>query len=166
MTTRLDLLVALAQRVPTVHSAYPLHAPTFDGPAEPAALAKLEAAAAAELPASYRDFLRECAGFTAMDVFNGYQLFTPDKILALRRDYSIPSSVSMHDERQPYIPIGGDGGGNLFLMGLSSGVICKWQHETGASTPIAESFARFLDRIIEDWAHFIEADDEWPYLSG
>jgi len=68
------------------------------------------------------------------------------------------------------LPIGADGGGNLFLMDRASnalGAVWKWDHEfqprfdgvarEGLSY-VAGSFVEFLERVAEDWEHFLAGD--------
>lgn len=101
-----------------------------------------------------------------MDVFNGYALLTPDKAVAMRADPSIPQSISDDAELHACVPIGADGGGNLFLLTLPDGRVWKWRHDRRTSVPVAESFDHVLERVVADWEHFVEGDAAWEYLSG
>jgi SMI1 / KNR4 family (SUKH-1) len=162
---QLATLVALAARIPLIDSSSTLESPTFLAPASEESILGLEARLPAALSRDYRDFLRACSGFMAMDVFNGYQLFAPEMVVRMRADDGVPKTALIDGAAHPCVAVAGDGGGNLFLLVLSSGRVLKWLHETGRTLPVADSFAGFLDRVALDWEHFIKGDD-WRYVSG
>jgi hypothetical protein len=133
--------------------------PTFAPPATPDALAALAAAAGFALPADFTAFLGDTAAVVGMSVHNGYHLGDPERIVAVLRDQSVPRVVNGH----PTIPITFDGGGNAFLM-TDAGDVWKWDHETGSTTPVARSFATFLDRVASDWATYVADTPGWQFL--
>ena len=78
----------------------------------------------------------------------------------------------------PVLPVGADGGGNVFLMQLRPPhIVLRWYHETGETgdavsashhglQPVSDSFVSFLERIREDWSHFLGPDPAaWIYIT-
>jgi hypothetical protein len=57
-----------------------------------------------------------------------------------------------------------DGGGNAFLLSPRSGDVWRWDHETGNTTRVAESFSGFLQRVVEDWKAYVGNRQLWTYL--
>ena len=83
------------------------------------------------LPGDYRTFLQQCARVSAMDIHNGYQLLSPSLTIRIRDQDDIPKTIG----GAPALPVGADGGGNLFLLSLRPPhEVWKWNHETGAAT--------------------------------
>jgi hypothetical protein len=76
------------------------------------------------------------------------------------------------------LAVAGDGGGNQFLKAVGSeaaGQVWKWNHERPVRfdgvareglTVVAGSFTAFLERVAEDWEHFVHNDRAWSYISG
>ncbi|MEZ4407867.1 MAG: hypothetical protein R3A52_15545 [Polyangiales bacterium] len=76
------------------------------------------------------------------------------------------------------IAVGGDDGGNLFVMGTSAnapGRVWRWNHEHPARadgtaidgvTEVAADFVSFARRIALDWERIVANDTEWRYISG
>ena len=161
-----------------VESPYPLRQPHFGPGCCSAEIEELLGDCHERLP-EYSEYLALCRRVDATDVFNGYFLFSP--VHAVQRGEGprllhVGSGPDLSEVR--VLPIGGDGGGNLFLMGYSpnaAGAVWKWDHEYGARfdgmakdgiTKIADDFAGFLERIAEDWEHFTSGDRAWHYVSG
>lgn len=75
-------------------------------------------------------------------------------------------------------PIGGDGGGNFFLLEATSrsdASVWKWLHELGCAddgidsesvVEMARSFSAFLERMADDWEAFVRDDRAWRFMSG
>jgi cell wall assembly regulator SMI1 len=161
--TALDRLRALAARIPVIESTYPLLEPSFAPGAPPDEVDALEATLAARLPGDYRRFLLLCSRVDAMDVWNGYAVHSPaqvQRILAARE-------VADRYGGEKLVPVASDGGGNLFFMTLPSGQILKWRQlvSTSPFIEVASSFTGFLERMADDWFHFIEDDREWQYMA-
>lgn len=175
----LERLRRAGDRIPSLESPYALLAPTFGPPCCAAEVAELDDLFQGALPSDYLKFLALCRGIVAMDVFNGYQVYSP-----LRRPSSLGIPSFLHVvmdgglQEVRVTAVAGDGGGNQFLMGTSDmgrGHIWKWNHEhpprfdgmarEGLSL-VAPTFAAFLTRIADDWEHFVENDRKWHYLAG
>jgi hypothetical protein len=133
--------------------------PTIAPPAAPQVIAELTSAAGFDLPADLLAFLADTAAVVGMSVHNGYHLGDPDCILAALRAGDIPRTV--HGTRA--IPVAFDGGGNAFLMS-AVGEVWKWDHETGAVSPVASSFGAFLHRVALDWAAYVADTPGWRFL--
>ena len=110
-----------------------------------------------------------------MDIHNGYELLSPSLTIRIRDQDEIPKTIG----GSPTLPVGADGGGNLFLLTLRPPhEVWKWNHETGAATngtlplahpsltPVSFGFVAFLERVLEDWEHFVADDRQWPFLAG
>jgi len=176
----LDRMLRTAGRVADQRAVYPLEAPTFGPGCCAGELDELQQAFHAALPPDYLEFLSLCRRIVASDVFNGYYLYSPFGLS--RADSSIPRRLHVGTEPRlqevPVVAIGGDGGGNQFLLGfgeVSSGHVWKWNHEHPVRssgvvrqgvTEIAGSFSEFLERVADDWEHFEQNDRSWVYLSG
>jgi hypothetical protein len=168
-----------AARVPDLESPYPLHSPAFGPPCCDAEIDELLGSAASRV-SEYVEFLRLCRRIDASDVFNGYFLYSPVAIAA--SDGSIPRILQVDLGRGLdevfVLRIGGDGGGNQFVMGTGKnapGTVWKWNHEHPVRfdgmakeglSQVATSFSAFLERMAEDWEHFVDRDRSWTYLSG
>lgn len=151
-------LRALAEAIPRPGCDWESRS-TFAPPASPATVSELESAAGFALPADFRAFLANTATVVGMSVHNGYQLGGPEHLLAVLRDRSVPGIVT----GTPVIPVAFDGGGNAFLM-TQAGDVWKWDHETGAVSPVARSFAAFLDRVALDWSAYVADTPDWRFL--
>ena len=175
----LDRLRVVAPSIPGLKSPYPLEEPRFGvGCCQPE-IDELLGELRGHLQ-EYAEYLSLCRSITAPDVFCGYYLYSPLSIVG--RNDSQPRFL--HVERHGTLsevrvfPVGGDGGGNLFVMGTThdaAGVVWKWDHESVVRfdgmakeglTHIADSFAEFLERVATDWEHFVAADRDWRYVSG
>ena len=161
----INRLKDLARQIPNVPCVYQLELPTFgDGTAE-TQIRMLESQLTASLPPDFIFFQQRCGCISAMDIWNGYALFDASHILALMNDRNSPISIRL-TEAQHIVPIGGDGGGNLFVMSLDEKQVFKLNHETGELKVLANAFADFLQRMCHDWEHFLAGDDKWEYMSG
>lgn len=168
-----------ARRVPLLESPYPLHGPHLGPACCEAEIEELEQVVRGSLPSEYREYLATCRRIDAEDVFCGYFLFSPLRIVG--GDGSRPRfHVKLRGQLDEVwvVPVGGDGGGNLFVMGTTenaSGVVWKWNHEHPVRfdgmaqeglMQVASSFAEFLERLATDWEHFVGGDRGWAYLAG
>ncbi len=173
----LDRLRKAGAALSTLESVYPLEAPTF-GPG--CCIGELdELQEKCPLPEDYVEFLALCRRVVASDVFNGYYIYSP---LGRPADSSIPRrllvGVEPRLEDVLVLAVAGDGGGNQFLMAVGSeaaGQVWKWNHERPVRfdgvareglTVVAGSFTAFLERVAEDWEHFVHDDRAWSYISG
>jgi cell wall assembly regulator SMI1 len=130
--------------------------PRFEAPATPQGIAELERVAGFGLPADLRAFLEQTDSVIAMSVHNGYWL---GGIMQLVNRDALPRVVA----GEAAIPVATDGGGNAFLLS-SSGAIWRWDHETGNAKVVATSFGAFLERVVEDWAAYIDEQPGWRFL--
>jgi len=153
-----------ATAIPAIDSIYPLDEPTFAPGASSDEIDSLEAMIGSPLPTDYREFLGMCSGLDAMDIWNGYSIHSP----ALVHQIVAAAEVPTEYENQRLLPVGSDGGGNMFFLSLPSGAMVKWRHDisTAPFVIIAPSFIGFLDRVAQDWSHFINGDSQWEYLAG
>jgi len=165
-----DLLYRLrivGNKIPDVLCVYPLEAPIFGTGISQSDIASLEAAIKAPLPKDFLAFQKLCGFISAMDIWNGYSLMEASRINALIVDAHSPPAIQVVNGQSTLIPIGGDGGGNLFLTAFADSYhISKWNHETGSQEKLADSFTEFLERMLEDWEHFVIQDSDWKYMSG
>lgn len=176
--TALRRMRAAAERVATLDPPYPLEPPRFAAGCSPAEIDELLGDAASRVR-PYAEFLSRCRSVDAADVFNGYFLFSPIDVI---RQAHAPRRVLIGQEpflaEVEVLAVGGDGGGNLFVMGTSvnaPGRVWKWNHEhparadgtaIDAVTEVAADFVSFLERIALDWEHFVANDAEWRNISG
>ncbi len=157
---------------------YPVEEAVFEEGATASRIDQLAAVAAQTLPPDYRYFLSRCAGFEAMDFHNGYAVHTPELAARMFRDAGTPKRVISGAGTATLLPVAGDGGGNVFLLRLGAATpVLRWNHETGGSRPevssadpglmiVADSFTAFLERVRDDWRHFLGPDpDSWTYLT-
>jgi len=176
----LSELRAIGDRLPALPSPSPLHAPTFHERAAPESIESLEASFFSPLPDDYSSFLAVCGGFDAMDIFNGYYLQPPQFVERQMAQGANFSSVYVHGHSEPALPIGGNGGGDLFFLVPTRGV-WRVSHailSTGGEpielssgqwgvTNVGSSFLSFLERIQRDWLHFVnDPDSPWEYSCG
>jgi len=163
--------------LPDMPSVYPLQAPAFGPGCCQGELDELQERG--PLPADYVEFLTLCRRIVASDVFNGYYVYSP---LCRPADSAIPRRLLVGVEptlqEVTVAVVAGDGGGNQFVMavgGEAAGRIWKWNHEypprfDGVAreglTEIAASFSGFLERVADDWEHFVADDRGWAYISG
>jgi len=155
---------------------YEAEAPSFEPGCHEAEIEEIEGAW--PFPPDYREFLLRCRRVDAGDIFNGYFLFSPIGVATTSAPRRLFVGSEPHLEEVRVSPIGGDAGGNMFLMGRSPnalGLIWKWNHEfpprfDGVAREglllVAQSFEEFLARVADDWEHFVAGDREWEYLSG
>ena len=157
---------------------YPVEEALFEDGASTSRIEQLAALVAEPLPPDYRYFLSRCAGFDAMDFHNGYAMHTPELVARMLRDASTPKRVVGGTATATLLPVAGDGVGNVFLLRLGAATpVLRWDHETGGSRPevspedpsvmiVADSFAAFLERIRDDWRHFLGPDPgSWTYIT-
>jgi hypothetical protein len=166
VSAALERLRALARRISLIEYEpnYRLAEPSFASGAASQEIAALEATLASPLPSDYRRFLILCSRIDAMDVWSGYAIHFPSQIQRILAAREVPDQ----HVGQKLVPIGSDGGGNIFFMALPSGNVLKWRHDVSTSpfVELASSFSGFLERMAEDWAHFIDDDREWKYMAG
>ena len=171
-------LRALGAEIATYDFDYPVEEASFEPGASAARIDALGALVPEPLPTDYRYFLTQCAGFVGMDFHNGYVIHPPEEIGRLLREPGSPKRVETGDGVVALLPVGGDGGGNVFLLRLRAPyLVLRWDHEIGEARdvlpaghlslrPISDSFASLLERIRDDWRHFLGADAaSWTYLS-
>ena len=178
----LDRLRTAAERVPLLDSVCPLSAPRFGPGCCDGELSELDGGFKPGLPADYLEYLSLCRRIDAADVFNGYFIDSPLTIARPQRQDGVPRFLHVGGgatmQEIFVISMGSDGGGNLFFMGTSAvgqGQIWKWNHETEVRfdgmakdglTLLAPDFSGFLERMAEDWEHFVAGDHDWEYFSG
>jgi hypothetical protein len=174
----LNRLREAAERIETLDSPYPLRKPSFGPGCCAPEIAELLGEGATRV-SEYAEYLCLCRRVDAGDVFNGYFLFSP--LLVVRqtdgpRRLHVGHGADLSEVE--VLTVGGDGGGNLFLMSKSpneSGAVWKWNHEAEVRfdgvakdglTKVADSFGGFLERVAADWEHFAAGDRTWDYISG
>ena len=120
---------------------------------------------AVPLPDDLSEYLALCGGIRGMSVQNGYHLCGASDIVRMnpRSGGWPPNELSTGGGTEPVLTIAFDGGGNAFLLSPQSGV-WRWDHETGRTTRVAESFGDFLQRVAEDWTAYIQDRQPWTYL--
>jgi hypothetical protein len=133
--------------------------PSFAPPASPEAVTVFERTAGFPLPEDFRAFLATTGAVAGLSVHNGYSLGGLEGLARWLRSGTLPRAVA----GEPAAPVGSDGCGNGFLLSRG-GRVCRWDHETGEVTPVATSFAEFLDRVARDWAAYIADTPGWAYL--
>ena len=171
----------LAERIPSMESSYPLSQPTFGAGCSEREVLALQKAIGAPLPDDYREYLSSCGRIDAADVFNGYFVYAPHDVARLHASGEVPGLIRYSEGaiviESRVIAVGGDGGGNQFLLSTTApwvGRMWKFDHEAGFADgvagqgirAIAETFSGFLERVATDWERFIEDDQEWEFLSG
>ena len=157
---------------------YPVEEAAFEEGATASRIDQLAALVAQPLPPDYRYFLSRCAGFVAMDFHNGCAVHTPELVTRLFREPGAPKRLVAATGANTLLPVAGDGGGNVFLLSLgAAGSVLRWDHEIGGSRAevspgdpgisiVADGFTAFLERIRDDWRHFLGPDpDAWEYLT-
>lgn len=150
----------------------------FERPITSEALSELETRHGA-IPSDYRQFLLLTGRVTALDIHVGYDLFGAARAFSLLEQADGPPARLIDGTNSALLlPVGGDGGGNLFLLELrEGGRVFKWNHERTSDARsveashaslslVADSWASFLDRLVEDWRHFVAGDPHWRYLVG
>jgi hypothetical protein len=139
--------------------------PKFSPGASADSVVGFEKVVGTRLPEQLAHFLRQCDSIVAMDVWIGYWVGGVEQLLRSmgRKDFPAKLVEANHDV---VVPVATDGGGNAFLMSVKDQRVWKWNHETGNSTTVAHDFASFLQRIADDWEHFLARDSAWHYLSG
>ncbi len=159
ITAVIARLRALGAELADVDLGYPAEPATFDEGASEPRISTLEGAVGDRLPDDYRAFLLECAGIIAMDFFNGYVIHAPELVARLLKERGPPKHLLVQGSKKALLAIGGDGGGNLFLLELSDPCrVWKWNHESmnssEAATPssselslVSTGFPAFLERI-------------------
>ena len=90
-------------------------------------------------------FLTETGRIHAPHVWNGYFIGDGSTIVRhLVRDGGLVAGY------RPLIPVGFDGGGNVWLSD-AKGTIFGRNHETGERSSVAASVSQFLHRVADDW---------------
>jgi hypothetical protein len=115
----------------------------------------------------------------AMDVFIGYELFSP--VVAVAVLGTGPRRVIVGPPEAPeevrFAPVGRNGGGDLFMLGTGQSAergVWKWLHESGTRfdglaeasgcVHLADTFVAFLARVNEDWKAFVSDTQGWEYI--
>ncbi len=116
------------------------------------------------LPSSYRKFIRSCNGGSPVPSF----FEDNQKDVRVFLQVILPMTGRLIEEyldhfvdalEAGYLPVGLDGGGNIFLLGLEAGAIYFWDHERDPSRlrecsplKIAESLPALVARLeFADW---------------
>lgn len=154
VASALRRLRALAESFPTPEMPWE-DRPVFLPPLDARRLADLAA-----LPPELLEFFALCGRVRAGNIRNGYDVGDWG---AVQRDPA--NGLPLTIDREPVFAVGFDGGGNAFLHSLADGRVWRWDHETGATAPVADSFAQLLHRIADDWEHHLADDREWVYLA-
>ena len=157
---------------------YPVDEATFESGAAASRIDAIAAIVAQPLPSDYRYFLSKCAGVVGMDFHNGYVIHTPEDVVRLLGQGGAPKQVTTAAGAVAVLPVAADGGGNAFLLRLGPPhVVLRWDHEIGETgdavpathhgfKPISDSFVSFLERIREDWSHFLGPNPaSWTYIT-
>ena len=138
--------------------------PTFTPPSSADAIQAFESVLGFRLPSQLLQFLSTYDAIIAMNVHNGYWIGGLFELTrSVGRD-DFPRSIMVGREPHTIIPVATDGGGNAFLLSVDDGRIWRWDHETGNTTNVANSFVAFLRQVAEDWDHAIFNDEDWEYL--
>ena len=126
-----------------------------------------------ELPDELRAFYLNCGGLRMADVHNGYFLMELTTIMDASK-LELPTKVSgMYNEA--VIPIGSDGGGNLFVLRVGQEKDVLFLQEVGVEDStadiddkncwiVAKSFNGFLERLLLEARAFLRNDSTWKYL--
>jgi len=149
-----------AARIPAAHER-----PRLSVPATGAAVAGLVAAIGGPLPGDLRRLLAFHDEIVAMNVHNGMAVGGARIIARNVTRGDAPRTASVDGADVEVIPIGSDGGGNQFLLGLRDARVWRWDHETGATVVMAHSLGRFLERIAQDFDHWAADDRTWLFLT-
>ena len=182
VTARVDRVLldlrTLGAEIANLDFGYPVEEATFESGAAASRIESVAALVGEPLPIDYRYFLSQCAGFVGMDFQNGYAVHTPEEVVRMFFQGDAPLTVHSADGPVPVLPVAGDGGGNVFLLKLRTPhVVLRWDHEFGevndALPPthpgfreVADGFVSFLERIRDDWSHFLGPDPEsWTYIT-
>lgn len=131
--------------------------PRFDPPVSPEAIAVFERVAGFPLPADFRRFLAQAGAVVGMSMHNGYWLGGLERLALMAG--GLPREI----RAEPVAPVATDGGGNAFLLS-ADGRVWRWDHETGAVSQVAASFAAFLARIATDWEAYVGDIPGWRFL--
>ena len=171
-------LRALGAAIEGLDLGYPAEPATFEEGAAASRLEAVVALVAGPIPGDYAHCLRRCAGFVGMDFHNGYVMHTPEEVVRHLRQAGTPTRVTTADGAVPVLPVAADGGGNLFLLRLRAPhTVLRWDHELGgthdtlpadhaALRPVSDDFGSLLERIRDDWRHFLgPAPASWTYLT-
>jgi hypothetical protein len=179
-TARIDRVLrdlrTLGAEIANHDFGYPVEEATFETGAAASRIEAIGAIVAEPLPIDYSYFLSKCAGVVAMDFHNGYVIHTPEEVVRVFRQAGAPKRVTTADGALSVLPVAADGGGNMFLLQLGPPhVVLRWDHEIGeiaddgahqSLQPMSDSFASFLERIREDWSHFLGPDPaSWTYMT-
>ncbi len=151
-------------RLASVAARYPTEsAPRFAAPCRAAELLDLQGATGLPLPAEVRSLLSTHSSIVAIDIHKGYWIGGPTNLARSVRRGDYPTFVEAETGRVRAQPVATDGGGNAFLI-TETGDVWRWDHETGGTWHVAESFEAFLNRIADDWEHYLAEDRGWVYL--
>ena len=170
-------LQRLGSEIAVLDFGYPVEAAQFSPPAVRSEIDGLEKRVGVRLPRDYRAFLRECSGFSAMDIHNGYHIAPPGHVRVGGKEDGCAATILLSGSELRVLVVGSDGGGNLFLLGVGAGITkaWKWNHERPADelivadshpalSDLGSGFSDLLRRIAEDWQHFLDDDGDWEYI--
>lgn len=171
-------LRALGAEIASLDFGDPVEQATFERGAAACRMESIVALVAEPLPGDYACFLSRCAGFVGMDFHNGYVMHTPEEVVRHVHGAGAPKRVTAAGDTIPVLPVAADGGGNQFLLRLRAPhTVLRWDHETGEAhdtlpadhgslQPVAADFVSLLERIRDDWRHFLGPDPaSWTYLA-
>jgi hypothetical protein len=122
-------------------------------------VAAFEGVAGFPLPDDLRRFFWHTEAVVALSVHNGYWIGDIASLIVSFERSDFPQTVG----GKPAIPVTTDGGGNAFLLS-ASGCVWRWEHETGTVQQVAETFGRFLARIVADWEAYLANTPGWQFL--
>ena len=142
-------------------------------PPDPKLIEDFSSKMSIQLPDELKDFYLNCGGLRMADVHNAYFLMELTTIMDADK-LELPTKVSgMYNE--VVIPIGSDGGGNLFVLriGQEKDVLYiqePWVEDSTAiiddidTRVVADSFNGFLERLLLEARAFLRNDSTWKYL--
>jgi hypothetical protein len=121
-------------------------------------------------------FYQACDGISLMSVHNGYHLSGVTGVLRrMDDDEGLEPSCLETDPKSKILVFGTDGGGSRFARRVDGsvlylpsrgaviqGVYCDVESPV---VPLASTFAGFLERLLEDVAHFVAGDHDWRYMA-
>ncbi len=139
--------------------------PNFREPAREREISLLEASVGAMLPDGFRAFLLLTDAVIAMEIHNGLWIGGVPELRRSVERGEFPAAIDERGTPVPAMPVATDGGGNAFLTSAHSGLVWRWDHETGDLRLVSDGFDRFLGRVAEDWVRFARDDRDWSFLT-
>jgi len=164
-------LRSLAVEMEAIDLGYPSAPVAFGPPGPLPAVSEIAQELGVRLPVDYLWFITNVGGVSAADMFNGYFIHSAEVLRSTNQCPSFPTHVQHRTREQRLLCIGGDGGGNLWVIGTSEPFpVFKWDHERGESVEglsyIADGFVALLERMAQDWRQFLSGNHEWKYLAS